>query len=372
MQAKPAKVNGEPNRINHFSAPAREIAAPLRQSDATINRVERFTIGRLQEQFPTLNPPILEGLARVGETINLISVSKIGKSWLVYILLLCIVTGRFWLGRFRTTRGRVLLIDNELHKPTLASRFKTVADAMGIRSDEYADEIDVWPLRGQLRTLAGLAAEFDGLEGQYQLVVVDAKYRALEPGISESDNQADTAFYNLVDSLAEKLGAAVLLVHHSSKGNQSEKRVTDVGSGAGAQSRAVDCHLILREHEDADAVVLEAAVRSFAPVEPIVLRWNFPLWQADVTADPRQLKGKKSASEENQDRSDTATEAAILKHCAGAWRSRSEIRTLTGFGPQRANRGIRLLLETSRLEQSMEDRPRNPGTEVFRSVLDAE
>ncbi len=69
-----------------------------------------------------------------------------------------------------------------------------------------------------------------------------------------------------------------ICIHHASKGNQSDKATTDVGAGAGAQSRAVDTHLVLRPHEEDDAIVLDAAVRSWPPVQSRALRWTFPVW----------------------------------------------------------------------------------------------
>src|SRR4029077_17151036 len=55
------------------------------------------------------------------ETANIISVSKIEKSWLAYSLVMSLATGRDWFG-FPTSRGRVLLIDNELHQEILSYR----------------------------------------------------------------------------------------------------------------------------------------------------------------------------------------------------------------------------------------------------------
>src|SRR5262249_4395932 len=66
--------------------------------------------------------------------------------------------------------------------------------------------------------------------------------------------------------------------------------ITDVGSGAGAQSRAVDTHLILRPHEEKNAVVLDAAVRSWQPLDPICLRWSFPVWTPAPELDPMALR----------------------------------------------------------------------------------
>jgi hypothetical protein len=100
------------------------------------------------------------------------------------------------------------------------------------------------------------------------------------------------AVYNTIDAYAESTGAAFLLVHHSSKGLQNEKSVTDVGSGAGAIARAADVHLIVRAHEDADCAVLECRVRSSAQPDPVGLRWAYPLWTPDPAIDVTRLAAK--------------------------------------------------------------------------------
>ena len=146
----------------------------------------------------------------------------------------------------------------------------------------------MWPVRGVNPDFGAIGRFLRKQSTAYSLIAVDAKYRTLPPGKSENDNAFETELYNEIDRWAH----AKILVHHSSKGGQGEKRVTDVGSGAGAQSRAADCHLILREHAEEDAVVLEAAVRSFAPVEPLPLRWQWPLWHPDDGLDSRLLRAR--------------------------------------------------------------------------------
>src|SRR5665213_2593168 len=88
--------------------------------------------GELIERHPTLRSPLIEGLLRKGETMNIIANSKVGKSWLVNDLAISVATGRPWLGIFPTTQGGVLLIDNELHKETIAHRLRSVAASLGI------------------------------------------------------------------------------------------------------------------------------------------------------------------------------------------------------------------------------------------------
>lgn len=241
--------------------------------------------------FSQMREPIIHGLLRVGETMNLIAASKIGKSWLATLLAISFSTQRKWLGRFETTGGDVLVVDNELHPETSAYRIPAVANANAIRLDEYADHVFVMNLRGELLSLPQLASILDAVEpGRFKLIILDAFYRFLPPGTDENDNGAMATLYNLLDRVAGKLGCAIVCIHHASKGSQSGKAVTDVGAGAGSMSRAADCHVILRPHEEPNVVVMDAATRSWPPLGPLCLRWEFPLFIEDPTLDPALLK----------------------------------------------------------------------------------
>jgi len=337
---------------------------------STSRPVLKMSLNDLVAKFPSLNLPVIDGLARQGETINIISVSKIGKSWLVYCLLICIITGRRWFGRFATSAGRVLLVDNELHASVLAHRIPAVAREMGVEVHEYADKLDVWSLRGNLKSLTELGEHLKAVEpGYYRAIVFDAKYRFATAGQSENDNAFETLFYNLIDEIAEHTKAAVILIHHASKGGQAEKRVTDVGSGAGAQSRAADCHLVLREHEEEGHVVLDAAVRSFAPVEPVVLKWQFPLWVAVDDADPSRLKGCKSKGEEQQDKKNAEADGKVLDACQ-TWKSISQLHKETGMGTPRCRSAANRLKAAGFLE-SEEQLHAGNHTTVFRKTIHA-
>lgn len=310
----------------------------------SVQALEKFTFGKLLTEYPTMHPPVVDGLIRQGETMNIIAWTKVGKSWLSYGLLLAIITGKPWLGRFETTPGRVLLIDNELHRPTIASRLKIVCESLGILPADIAGKLDIWPLRGQLRPLCELVAEFEDIpEKHYQLIIFDAKYRFQRPGTSENDNSEETLVYNLLDLLGEKTKSALSLVHHSTKGSQSEKRVTDVGAGAGAQSRAADCHLILREHEEEGAAVLDAATRSFPPVDPLVLRWDYPLWTPDEYADAAKLKGNLTKRDQQQAERDHEGMLEIVKVLGDGRHTASSIRSETGISRDRVERLLGML-----------------------------
>lgn len=262
-----------------------------------------ISVRQLMAACPALRPPVIDGLLREGETMNLIASPKTGKSWLVLDLAIAVATGRPWLGRFPTVAGDVLIIDNELHGETSANRIPKVAKARGLGTDEFADKVFIRNLRGALHDIVSLGSFFRAIErGRFRLIVLDAFYRFLPAGMDENANADMASLYNHIDRYAADLGCAFVLIHHSSKGNQSGKSVTDVGAGAGSQSRATDAHLVLRQHEEPDVVVLDAAVRSWPPQESACLRWAFPVWDVADDLDPKRLRVETPRRRQRADR----------------------------------------------------------------------
>jgi hypothetical protein len=270
-----AAIRAEVEALTSEAAPAPAFA-PIAASD-------------LIRDYPDLRPVVIADLLREGETMNVVAAPKVGKSWLVHALAVAVVSGRTWLGKL-TTKGRVLLIDGELHRETLARRLRTTQETAGV-SDSDMSALEVWPVRGQRLTIDAIAVALQDVpEGTYRLIVVDALYRFLPLDGEENANETMTRVYNTLDGIAKRSRASVVVVHHSTKGNQSDKAVTDVGAGAGSQSRAADTHLILRPHEEDDAVVVDAVVRSFAPMESFVIRSTLPGWALAPDLDAALLR----------------------------------------------------------------------------------
>jgi hypothetical protein len=282
----------------------------------------------LATDFPSLRRPILHGLLREGETMNIISAPKAGKSWLVTDLALAVATGRPWLESFPTEPGEVLILDNELHCETSAHRVPQVAAARGIRWEEVGGRIFIDNLRGRLQDLFALGPYFEALEpGRFQLIILDAFYRFMPLDKDENDNGTMAHLYNYLDHYAHRQQCSFVLIHHASKGNQSGKSLTDVGAGAGSQSRATDTHLVLRPHEQDGCIVLEAAVRSWPPVAPLCLRWEFPVWLPDNTLDPAALR-------QERPRRRTPPEPRIERTPEPPWTPERFVEAFVGTEPQ--------------------------------------
>lgn len=251
--------------------------------------VEILTALDLIERHPEKRPEIVHGLLREGETMNMVASPKTGKSLLVTDLALAVAGGSPWLGTYGCRGGRVLIVDNELHPETMADRLRDVANARDV-SDDVLRRINVLPLRGQLQTIHQLTRRLDKAErGTWDVIVLDAFYRFLPAETDENSNAAIASIYNIIDQTADKLGAAMVCIHHTSKGIQSGKGITDVGAGAGSQSRAVDTHVVLRPHEEPEAVVFEAVTRSFRLPAARVFRRRWPVFERADDLDPTLL-----------------------------------------------------------------------------------
>lgn len=270
---------------------------------------------------PTSSPALIEGLLRRGEVMNLISGPKIGKSWLALQIGLSVASGRSWLG-MAVMQGPVLILDGELMEPTLEVRISKVADAMGI--SKAAAQGDV----GQNLSLAALRndeVDIDSLEqslfadvepNRYLLIIIDPSYAFLPRKASEIADQDMRHLYSTVRRIAARSNAAVILIHHTSKGRQGDKAITDTGSGHGVISRAPDTHASLLPTDERDpesrGATFRAVTRTFPPPRELKLvkaAAGVPIWR---------VAGFEEESEEQRrgEGRDLLEARAFATHCA--------------------------------------------------------
>jgi len=88
---------------------------------------------------------------------------------------------------------------------------------------------------------------------------------------------------------------------------------------------------------------LEAVVRSFKPVDPLSLRWEFPLWLPDDSIDPALLRGRMTKGEERQLDKDAVGKAKILEVLKDGAQTTREIRGHLACGKDRADRLLAML-----------------------------
>jgi hypothetical protein len=330
----------------HWPEVARKLGEPIVAEGG--RGASTLTAAELVAAHPEQREPLFDGLLRRGEVGTLVAPSKCGKSWLTYGAALAFVTGERWLGTFATPTGggRVLLLDNELSPETLGFRLRRVSKSLGVDLGQLGERLRIATFRGR-RCFLGDVASAIRSAGGVDLVVIDAAYRAYPPDFSENDNAQITGFFSTLVEIAETAQAGLLLIHHSTKGEQSGKSVRDVGAGAGAWSRATDLHIGLREHEAPDAVVFDGIVRSSPPIVPFVLQFDRDSmrWERNDELDPTALRGgrkspearesEKQAREEarrqaTRDKQDQRVESVFNVH-ARTWLSPNQIKAHAGL-----------------------------------------
>lgn len=306
MTVRDASTGGTAGPVEVTRDTLRDAAARLAgmMEGATAADVERELIGVLDDNSPRPIPlgdiwrtspsprePVIDGLLRRGQVGNLISTSKSYKTYLILGLAISFVMRRDWLDRFPCVGGRALVIDLELQRPDITKRTRDIGVAMHAPDALISTAIEMIPLRGHNGSIENIERILLPMSPRtYDLVIIDPLYKCYPDPFDENNNAQMTSLYRRFERLAEHIDGALMIVHHGTKGVQSDKRTVDIGAGASAQSRSADCHIALREHEQPDAVVLDARVRSFPPIDPLVLRWEYPQWQRDLALDPNELK----------------------------------------------------------------------------------
>lgn len=303
------------------------------------------TFSQMREEFPERRPESIHGLLRQGEILLANANSKEKKSWLFLALAMSVSFGRLFLDRFQTKQGKVLLLDMELHEEELTSRADLVSRAM-FHERLDCEDLFLESLRGRVPSLQGLGKIIEQAGSEFDLILVDCLYRIR--GFNESDPEKVKDAFNMFDSFARSAGASIGLVHHNSKGEQSHKSITDLGSGSGVLTRSPDTLLAIRPHQQDGYSVLDFKRRSGIDPESITAQFEFPLWRVEDDLEP-VLKAPTRRSDVAQKKRDAEGESKILDSLKRGNDSKNAVRTDTGMGHDRANRLFRKLLDEQKI-----------------------
>lgn len=241
------------------------------------------------KSFNTMPPQVLPGLVHRGEVFSIIGGPKCRKSYFIAQLGLSIATGAEWLG-YQPIQGRVLFIDNELLRPAITRRLQRIAQAMGIDFAAAMRNIDIASMRDNPLDIEKIQAKLaENTSQPYTAIFIDALYKCYPSGVDENSNADMMRVFRALSATATQQNATVFVTHHFSKGKQTDKAISDIGSGGGAQSRATDCHMVLLPHKEAGHLALHFIVREFATAKPIVIRDEFPLWVLAPDKNPDEV-----------------------------------------------------------------------------------
>lgn len=238
---------------------------------------------------PIAEPPqVVHGVLHQGSKLVLGGSSKSFKTWSLLDLGLSVAHGSPWL-QFQTTRTRVLFVNLEVQPWTIQHRLSAVASAKEI--DIQPGAISILNLRGHAATYGKLLPQIKPvLKSGFGLCIIDPVYKCYGGDLDENSAGDVAGLLNALESLAVSSGAAVAFGAHFSKGNQAAKESIDRVSGSGVFARDPDTLLTLTRHETENAFTVDVTLRAFQPVDPFVVRWNYPLMRVDGDLDPDRLK----------------------------------------------------------------------------------
>jgi hypothetical protein len=266
----------------------------LEQSQEKISELLRESPSSLpiiQDAATLIDRPILlpndviVGILHVGGKAVLGGTSKSFKTWTLIDLALSVATGTDWLGKFPTKKGRVLYVNLEIQESFFAKRIRTICDERQLKIE--SGMLDVWNLRGHCTSWEQLQRRIPS--GKYDLIIIDPVYKLL--GGRDENKAGDIAsLLNEIELIAVRTGAAVAFGAHYSKGNQAQKESIDRIGGSGVFARDPDTILNFTKHEQDDCFTVEATLRNHPPIEPFVVKWEFPLFVVDELLDPVRLK----------------------------------------------------------------------------------
>jgi hypothetical protein len=274
-------------------------AQPARATKLPLVRDMAFAI-RPENRTPE-PPQVIEGLLHRGSKLIVGGTSKGRKSFSLLDLAVAVATGSKWWG-FQCVQGRVLYLNFEIQQPFLEGRVSIIAERKGAAM--MPGNFLAMTLRGMTETVENIADELIkyilSLE-PFALIIFDPIYK-LMAGRDENKAGDVTAIMAQLEKIAVQTGAAVAFGAHYSKGNQAGKESIDRIGGSGAFARDPDAIMTMTAHEESeDHFTVQSTLRNFAPIEPFVLAWEYPLFSRDTTGlDPAALKMPKKPGERAQ------------------------------------------------------------------------
>ncbi len=197
-------------------------------------------------------PPLefqIAGLICKGDVVMFVAQGNSLKTWLAFSIALAISTGRPWLDRFVSLRGRVAIVDYESGDYEVRRRLKMLGgkDANGVLRSSYSgkdlSDPETWVTLSKLHL---------------DLLIIDS-YHAGSPGIEENDAGSDLPLQH-AGTFAEKTGCTVIIIHHSRKGSGGDRRESVRGSTA--IFAACDRIFEFDDLEKGDGGIVRATLRS--------------------------------------------------------------------------------------------------------------
>lgn len=224
---------------------------------------------------------IMDGLIYAGSKMLVGGSAKAGKSHFVMDLVASLSRGQTFLKWRPQRQYRVLYVDFELHEWELRER------AGRAFNWQIPDNFGRLSLRRHygVRNPSSLTKLFDAIDiSSWEVIILDCLYK-FNQAEDENDNAQMQEICAWMDLVVSRYSVTPIVIHHFGKGAQGSKSVIDRFRGASSLVGDMDAILSLTPHEEDGNVIIETEVRSFAPTEAFVVKWDYPHFIIDESKD---------------------------------------------------------------------------------------
>jgi hypothetical protein len=271
--------------MSNIIAPA-AIPAPWKQGTFTAEQLQGMAFPPVSWIVPDIIPA--EGVAL------LCSKPKFGKSWLAYDLCIACTMDRFTLGTIKPAQGEVLYLALEDSRRRLQRRMRKLLPASDTK----------WPSKLTLKTdwrrlheggLADIHAwhtETVNHSGKPILVVIDVLAKVRKPSGNKPLYEADYEAITGLAKLANEIGIAIVVIHHTRK--MAADDLMETVSGSFGITGAVDTVLVMASK--ASGAVLDVRGRDVEPAEKAIAfnkatcRWTILGDSAEIHVSDQRAK----------------------------------------------------------------------------------
>jgi AAA domain len=204
-----------------------------------------FTAAQLQlMQFQPIAWIVRKIIPAEGVTL-LSSKPKFGKSWLAYDLCIACTMDRFTLGTIKPAQGNVLYLALEDSKRRLQRRMAKLLPSFGVTWPEALTLKTEWRRlhEGGVDDIRAWHSDTKAEGGKPILVVIDVLAKVRKPVGNRPLYEADYAALADLTKLANELGVAIVVLHHTRK--MAADDLMETVSGSYGVSGAADTILVM-------------------------------------------------------------------------------------------------------------------------------
>jgi|SRR5580698_8618722 RecA-family ATPase len=195
----------------------------------------------------------------------------VGKTWLALDMLIAVASGGLCMGRFASKQGAVLLVEEEGSELNLSRRLHSMARARGLKGPDLAN---LHLLTRQFTKIPADTVELFHLIAHLdiKLIVFDSLRR-----FHGADENSSSEMQPVLDSFARlnvMTGAAIVLIHHLSKGTRENdnRPIFERLRGSSDFWAWRDCLIGVEGEEEAEIATYSFQFRDAESPEPIMAK----------------------------------------------------------------------------------------------------